>query len=435
MDIRILAIFILSVSVFIQAFAAFKAFRLIRITGRRTAWVLISIAMLFMAFRRIVPLFHLISGSDVVVVDLFNESLGLLLSVIMAGGIVLIAPLFIEFNEAKAKILQARDTLEQQVQERTAQLLDANKKLQDQIQDRIAAENALKQAYEDLKHTQMQLIQSEKMATVGQLAAGVAHEINNPTGFVISNMDSLQRYVSDISRMFAKYQEIDIYLKNQPGDNVLQLSESVENLKKELGLDLILEDLPKLTNESIDGMTHISKIVKDLRSFSHSDDGRLVKADIHEVIQSALNIARGEIKYRVELVKDYGQVPSVYCFPQLLSQVFLNLIVNAAQAIPKQGKIVIRTFMDNNESVIEISDTGSGISPEIQKHIFEPFFTTKPVGKGTGLGLSMAYSIIERHKGTITVTSQVGEGSTFTIRLPQGAGSDEGMEDTSNANA
>ena len=158
----------------------------------------------------------------------------------------------------------------------------------------------------------------------------------------------------------------------------------------------------------------------DLKTFSHSDESRKEKVDVHEVIQSAVNIVWNEIKYKAELVKEYSDLPYIFCYPQQLSQVFLNLLMNASQSITEKGKITIRTMSDGDMVVVEIEDTGCGMSDNVQKHLFEPFFTTKPVGKGTGLGLSLVYNIIEKHNGTISIVSAEGKGTKVTVSLPEG---------------
>ncbi len=284
---------------------------------------------------------------------------------------------------------------------------------------RKEAAEKLRKAYEDLKSIQAQLLQSEKMASVGQLAAGVAHEINNPAAFVIGNLDVLQQYIGVLSELLAKYEKMFTCLKEPEPGRVQQVLGEIEKFKGEREIDAILADLPLLTVQSIDGMVRIKRIVKDLRSFSHTDEGRREEADVRELIDSALNIAWNEIKYKAEIVKEYGEVPLIPCYPQQLGQVFLNLLVNAVQAIPERGKITLRTFADAGHVVIEIADTGCGMAEDVRKRVFEPFFTTKPVGKGTGLGLSLAYNIVEQHKGEISVASCPGVGTTFTIRLPK----------------
>ncbi|MBF0485023.1 MAG: HAMP domain-containing protein [Candidatus Omnitrophica bacterium] len=270
-----------------------------------------------------------------------------------------------------------------------------------------------------LESTQKQLLQSEKMAAIGQLAAGVAHEINNPAGFVLSNLELLKQYVERLKKLYAQYDSLEAYIKEIKADGAIQLSNDLEKLRNEMEINKILADLPAMMDESIGGMLHISRIVMDLRTFSHSDERKLEKVDIRQLLDSTLNIAWNTIKYKAEVVKDYGDLPTIYCYPQQLSQVFLNLLINAAQAISQKGIITIRTFVKGAAVIVEIEDTGTGMTEDVRGHLFEPFFTTKPVGKGTGLGLSIAYNIIEDHKGQISAASRPGGGSIFTIRLPQ----------------
>lgn len=278
----------------------------------------------------------------------------------------------------------------------------------------------LLQTNADLRNMQKQLLQSEKMATVGQLAAGVAHEINNPSSFVINNLEVLAQYIIDLKLIIEKYTALESHLRQTDTGDFSSFLNDIEKIKKEYNLEMILEDLPKLSKETLDGMERIKKIVTDLKTFSHSDEGKITNADIHELIDLAINIAMNEIKYKAAITKEYTpNISSIQCFPQQLSQVFLNLIVNAAQAIDDKGEIKIKTSEHNDTVVIEISDTGSGMSEDTSKHVFEPFFTTKPVGKGTGLGLSMAYNIIEKHHGKISVVSHSKEGTCFTIHLPK----------------
>ncbi len=288
------------------------------------------------------------------------------------------------------------------------------------ITARKCAEEELRKAYVDLKSTQEQLLQSEKMATVGQLAAGVAHEINNPASFVMNNLDVLKHYIDSVQKMLVKYAEMEECLKESDIERAMRALAEIKQLRHERGVDFIMDDLSNITQESLDGMRRIQRIVGDLKSFSHSDEGCWQEADVHDLIQSALNIAVNEIKYKVEVVTEYGAVPWIRCYPQQLSQVFLNLLVNAVQAIPEKGRITIRTFADADMVVVEFVDNGIGMTDDVRRHVFEPFFTTKPVGKGTGLGLSLSYNIIKKHNGEIAVASRPGEGSVFTIRLPKG---------------
>ncbi|MFH0725825.1 MAG: ATP-binding protein [Pseudomonadota bacterium] len=325
-------------------------------------------------------------------------------------------------SERDAALRKAHDQLEQRVMERTAQLVDSNRHLEEEIKERKMAENALKIAYTDLKSMQEHLLQSEKMATVGQLAAGVAHEINNPAGFVMSNLEMLRWYADDLKKMLEKYGDMEAYLKDAGDAQPRRLFGEIEQLRRERDIDTLLADLPDLIGESLEGMQRIKRIVMDLRSFAHFDEGVWEEADIHEIIQSALNIACNEITNKADVIKAYADVPRIRCYPQQLSRLFLNLFINAVQAISERGTITIRTFVSGETVVVEVVDTGCGLEESVRKRVFEPFFTTKPVGKGTGLGLSLAYNIVRKHHGEISVTSRPGEGSVFTIRLPKGSG-------------
>jgi signal transduction histidine kinase len=264
-----------------------------------------------------------------------------------------------------------------------------------------------------LAGAQTQLLQSEKMASVGQLAAGVAHEINNPIGYVRSNLTSLTQYWQNISLILEAYEQLETLLPGMPP----QL-QAVQTLKQRVELDYLRQDIVSLLAESVEGVTRVEKIVKDLRDFSHIDQGEWVEADIHECIDSTLNVVAHELKYKGDLIKEYGELPLIPCLPFQLKQVFMNLLVNAAQAIAQRGTITIRTEHACEHVRISIADTGRGIAPDHLKRIFEPFFTTKPIGVGTGLGLSVSYGIIQKHGGTIEVASDVGKGTTFTVCLP-----------------
>jgi two-component system NtrC family sensor kinase len=281
---------------------------------------------------------------------------------------------------------------------------DANAQLQSEITERLAAERTLAERNQQLEAlnerlagTQSQLLQSEKMASIGQLAAGVAHEINNPIAFVRANLHSLDGYSRD---MLAALDGLD-------GDAA-----------RSVDAQFLREDIPALLAESIEGVTRVEKIVKDLKEFSHLDEADWQKVDLHQGIDSTLNVAAHELKYKADVVREYGDLPAVECLPFQINQVLLNVLVNAAQAIEGRGRITITTGRDGDDVWIRIADTGKGIEPAHRKRIFEPFFTTKPVGVGTGLGLSVSYSIVRRHGGSIDVESEVGVGTAFTIRLP-----------------
>ena len=260
----------------------------------------------------------------------------------------------------------------------------------------------LEQTYNNLKLVQLQITQQEKMASIGQLAAGVAHEINNPTGFIMSNLGSLQKYADKLTD-FVKIQTEA--LAKLPAES----AEEIAKQRKALKVDFIIEDISSLVKESLDGADRIKKIVQDLKTFSRVDEAELKMADINTGIESTINIVWNELKYKATVNKEYGDIPQLKCNPGQLNQVFMNMLVNAAHAIEKQGEIGIRTWADNGMINVSVSDTGSGIPKDKLNRIFEPFFTTKEVGRGTGLGLSIAYDIVKKHKGMIEVESEVGK--------------------------
>jgi signal transduction histidine kinase len=306
-----------------------------------------------------------------------------------------------EAKRAEVQLKKYSGNLETMVEERTAEL---------------------KKALHDLQSTQSQLLQSEKMASIGQLAAGVAHEINNPVGFVKSNLGTMNEYLEDLMKLLDRYRILEATLSKEKDMRENEtLQRALDDIKKqedEIGLSFILDDYKKVINESLEGMARVEKIVSDLKDFAHVDKAELEHADLNHGIKSTLNIVWNELKYKAQVIKDLGRIPSVKCYPQRLNQVFMNILVNAAQAIEDKGEIRITTRADNGYVEIRISDSGKGIPSDVLPKIFDPFFTTKEVGKGTGLGLSMAYNIIQRHKGTIDVDSEVGKGTTFTIRIP-----------------
>ena len=272
------------------------------------------------------------------------------------------------------------------------------------------------------RQLESQLFQSEKMASIGQLAAGVAHEINNPVGFVSSNLHTLSEYQKDTTGLIVNYRSFLLDARKLWTDAMDarmsdQLSE-IERIEDEMDLDFIMEDGPHLIAESRQGLDRIKKIVTDLKDFAHPGSQTRQTIDVNKCIDSTLNIVWNELKYNTNVIKDFDQLPGIEGYPQQLNQVFMNLLVNAAQSIAEKGEIRIRTRSAMDHVEIEISDTGCGIPPENLTKIFDPFFTTKPVGKGTGLGLNVSYNIISKHDGTINAASTVGKGTTFTIRLP-----------------
>jgi two-component system NtrC family sensor kinase len=270
----------------------------------------------------------------------------------------------------------------------------------------------LEQAYADLKATQAKVVQQEKMASIGQLAAGVAHEINNPMGFISSNLGTLAKYIERMNDFIQAQSEA---IETLPDKDA---AEAIRTKRKALKLDYILEDGRELIKESLDGAERVRTIVKNLKSFSRVDEADCKHANINECIVSTINIVWNELKYKASLVKELGDIPQTRCYPQQLNQVFMNLLVNASHAIEKQGEITVRTWHENGSIYAQVTDTGCGMTPEVANRIFEPFFTTKEVGKGTGLGLSITYDIVKNHNGEITVESEPGKGTTFTVQLP-----------------
>ncbi|MCW8918795.1 MAG: ATP-binding protein [Gammaproteobacteria bacterium] len=285
------------------------------------------------------------------------------------------------------------------------------------ISAQVRAEQEQKALLARLQEAQSQLLQSEKMAAIGQLAAGVAHEINNPIGFVSSNLSTMQGYVEGVFSLLAAYGEAEAYLVQQP-----QLLARLAQHKQEVDLEYLREDLASLLRESREGVARIRQIVQDLKDFSRPDQATWQWTDLHAGLDSTLNIVRNEVKYKAEVVREYGAMPPVECVAAQLNQVFMNLLINAAHAIEGQGEIRLRTGQADGQWVwVEIGDNGAGIAPEHLPHIFEPFFTTKAPGKGTGLGLSISHGIVRKHGGRIEVESEPGVGTRFRIWLPVNA--------------
>lgn len=272
---------------------------------------------------------------------------------------------------------------------------------------------AVQELNRELEEAQSHLMQSEKMASIGQLAAGVAHEINNPIGYVYSNLGTLEKYVQDTFGL------LDLYERAETAISDGEVRAQLKSAKDALDIAFLKEDLHALMEESKDGITRVKKIVQNLKDFSHVDaTDEWGISNLHQGLDSTLNIVNNEIKYKAEVIKEYGVIPEVECLASQLNQVFMNLLVNAAHAIEEQGTITVRTGQQGNEVWVEIADTGKGIKPEHLKKIFDPFFTTKPIGKGTGLGLSLSYGILQKHHGRIEVRSEVGKGTTFRVSLP-----------------
>lgn len=284
----------------------------------------------------------------------------------------------------------------------------------------------LEQANKELKKTQMQLIQNEKLASIGQLAAGVAHEMNTPVGFVASNFQTLYRYMDRFSTLFTLYEELAEAVENGQKDQRLAKIQEIQDFRQRTKFDFIMSDLPELFRDSKEGLERITDIIQNLRDFSRVDQQRdVAEYDVNEGIRATLVVARNEVKYDAEVQLDLACVTSVMCHSGQINQVFLNLLVNAAQAIKSQereekGTISIRSHETEDHIVCEVGDDGPGIPPETLSKVFDPFFTTKPPGKGTGLGLSLSYDIVvNKHKGQLSVESEVERGTTFYVKLPK----------------
>jgi len=274
----------------------------------------------------------------------------------------------------------------------------------------------LKQSIEERKKIESKLVQSAKMASLGELVAGIAHELNNPLGFIHANLGNLKKFSKKIIDLIESYDKLDI-----PGG----IREEIEKRKEEINYEYLRSRMTEMIERSSVGAGRMKKIIQDLKSFSRLDATDFAEADINGAIETTLNIMHNEYKNRIEIKKELGNLPLVDCYIAKLNQVFMNLLVNACHAIEGKGEIKIKTGTQNGSVQIEISDTGGGIPEDMVEKIFDPFFTTKPVGKGTGLGLSISYGIIKQHKGEIDVKSRPGEGTAFTIKIPTGLKAEE----------
>lgn len=290
--------------------------------------------------------------------------------------------------------------LEQLVAQRTLALTQTSEALQQEIDER--------------KQLESQLVQSEKLASLGQLAAGVAHEINNPVGFISSNLSTLDSYFNQLQQMLDAYRQVEDSLASAEQRDALKI------LRNELELDFLKEDIPILIKESKEGIGRVVQIVKDLKNFSRVDNDQTWQwANLQQGIDSTLNIVASELKYKADVIKHYSALPEIECLASQLNQVVMNLVINAAQAMgPERGTITISNGVEGDNVWLEVADNGCGIAPETVQKIFDPFFTTKPVGEGTGLGLSLSYGIIKKHHGDISVRSEPGKGTTFRVVLP-----------------
>ena len=297
--------------------------------------------------------------------------------------------------------------------------LDLAESYKDMINDLKKINSDLSVANHQLKQQQTQLVQSEKMASLGMLAAGVAHEINNPLAFVVSNNDVLGSYVDAMRSLLIGYDQMLKLLGSGKSDEAKGELRKISEIRQKEDIDFIVEDTRKLLAESKFGLERIRGIVSGLKRFSRVDDGGIKKIHINEELQNTLLLLQNELKYRCQVETDFKATQPIECLPGEINQVFVNLIINAAQAIKDpSGKVTISTSDDNDAIRVRVADTGCGISKENLEKLFQPFFTTKPVGEGTGLGLAISHGIIQKHGGKIEVTSKLNVGTEFIVRLP-----------------
>jgi two-component system NtrC family sensor kinase len=295
------------------------------------------------------------------------------------------------------------------------ELEEQRRRQQEELEERV------RQVTRELEARQAQLIQSEKLASLGQMAASIAHEINNPVSYVASNVSLLDEYIAVLLELLGLYQQVEQRLGSPPPGTVADLLEQVRTVRERERLEEILQDLKEMMGDSREGISRIREFVQSLKTFVREEPGSPQETDLNQVLQMTLRMLRHEFKHKCDVHTELAPLPPLRCFPTQLNQVFLNLLINAAQAIEQQGEIRITTSREGDEAVVRITDTGAGMGPETLGKLFTPFFTTKPAGQGTGLGLTICYSIIERHKGRIDVESERGRGTTFTVRLPLGA--------------
>lgn len=308
------------------------------------------------------------------------------------------------------------------LRERKARKL-AESLLEERAVELFLANGELEKTIETLKTSNLQLLQSEKMASIGQLAAGVAHEINNPVGFISSNLGTLRDYIEEVRNIIdAQRFSIKAGAECVDAEQYVQVNaKAMADLKallNKIDIDFLMLDVNDLLDESIDGVKRIRKIVADLLDFSRTNSSDYKNTDINALLEKTMSVAWNELKYKTEINRNFGELPEVYCNDGKIAQVLLNLFINASHAIHERGEITITTrHMGDNVSVI-IADTGVGIPENIIANIFDPFFTTKSNSQGTGLGLHIARSVLDAHQGTISVTSELGVGTSFTILLP-----------------
>jgi len=321
--------------------------------------------------------------------------------------------------------IAARNQAEQLLEEKSRELYQSNQELYLRNQKIAEQSRHLQKQVLELQETRQQLVQSEKMAVIGQLAAGVAHEINNPVGFVASNLDSLSDYMVELRKLLdLQAQALEMFAaegsKNGDLSDTANIS-SLDNLRAfthKVNPNFLLPDIDQLIGDSIEGAERVKQIVADLSDFSYLSELQASPEDINTLLQKTINIASSELKYKADIELYLAEIPAVVCHDGKVGQVFLNLLVNAAQAIKERGLITVSTGREGEMVWIEISDNGCGIAEKDLAKIFDPFFTTKEIGKGTGLGLHVVKGAIDMHGGEIHVSSKEGCGASFRVLLP-----------------
>ncbi|QTH72149.1 sensor histidine kinase [Pseudoalteromonas xiamenensis] len=303
--------------------------------------------------------------------------------------------------EKELELIKRQLAREKAGRQRAEDLLETKSRMLYELNQQLSS------TLESLKAHEIQLVQQEKLASIGQLAAGVAHEINTPAGFTMCNLEVLQQYVLSL----LNYQDS---LKKSAGI----VPSDVQALDAQFNIDMLRKDIPDLLEETLEGMNRIAAIVRELRSFARQGEDEKQWVNIDHLLKETLHLAAGQIKYHVEVITDFSIKKDLYCSPGKLSQVFLNLILNAGQAIEGRGHLWVSSYETQDKAVITFRDDGIGMDEQNKQKVFDAFFTTKPAGKGTGLGLSISMDIINQHNGSITVESTLGEGTEFVIELP-----------------
>ena len=311
-------------------------------------------------------------------------------------------------RQAEEDLQHAYEDLERRVHERTAELSAANARVREELDERRKLE-------EERNRMFVHLIRGQKLQAIGQLAAGVAHEINNPVGWILSNLGTIEDYFATLAGLLEKTTAAATGLPGPEGD---RLREEIGRLRREAEAAFVLEDLGTAVRDSKEGAIRIRDIVANLKSFARLDEKEPEEADLLQILESAIKLSASELKFKAEVVRQFAPLPRIPCRPLQIEQVFINLLVNAAQAIPERGKVTISAEIVDGDAVVRVRDTGTGIPAELRQRLFEPFFTTKPVGKGTGLGLHVAYKIVRAHGGKISFESTPGQGTVVTVRLP-----------------